>query len=282
MIVHTIQIEQFLTSVHVSKLLLVSGEKMLTRDRRECNSPSPNRRCQRRCRNAFNAGERYDESEQAECNNTFRQHMSEQTEHLNGHVERTLRFHEKMDQRVTAVEGMVQQQGRHIEQINHNVTVVQGTVQQQGRHLQQIDHDVTDVQGTVQQHDRQLQQVMREMDDLREAYRTLNGRLDSEEATIERERVVDDNQDARKPSGFDVEERFSGLEKLLPEPGKGGFMEKASSFFYGKKVIVGKEFSCSCHTRADIVSLVKSFGGIVFKNVVAGSGEYRSLSWCIV
>ena len=221
-------------------------------------------------------------SEQAECNNTFRQHMSEQTEHLNGHVERTLRFHEKMDQRVTAVEGMVQQQGRHIEQINHNVTVVQGTVQQQGRHLQQIDHDVTDVQGTVQQHDRQLQQVMREVDDLREAYRTLNGRLDSEEATIERERVVDDNQDARKPSGFDVEERFSGLEKLLPEPGKGGFMEKASSFFYGKKVIVGKEFSCSCHTRADIVSIVKSFGGIVFKNVVAGSGEYRSLSWYIV
>ena len=55
-----------------------------------------------------------------------------------------------------------------------------------------------------------LEEVRRDMDGFLETFRTSNGGLDSEEATI----VVDDNQVAKKPTGFDVGERFPGL--LVP------------------------------------------------------------------
>lgn len=156
-------------------------------------------------------------------------------------AEQTRRLPERMDQNA-------EQALRLYERMDQRVTAVEGTVQQQGRHLQQIDHNVTALQETVQ----------------------------SEEATI----VVDDNQVAKRPTGFDAGERLPGLNNVLPVPGQGGFKEKKDSFFNGKKVVVGKDFSC--HARMDVVSFVEKFGGIAMKNVKVGYGEYRSLTWCII
>ncbi len=252
MIVHTIQNELFLTSV--PNFFFSSQERRCSRETAE--------NVMRRAPNGDDSGDiaalarivRVTTSQQAENNNTFRQYMSENAGQIR-------RLQERMDQRVTAVEG---------------------TVQQQGRHLQQVDHNVTDLQETVQQQERELddlrKEVRRDVDGLREEFRRFNAALDSEEATI----VVDDNQVAKKPNGFDVGERFPALNNMLPEPGQNGFKKKEDCFFHGKTVVVGKDFSC--HARVDVVTLVENFGGRAMKNVKAGYGEYRSLTLtcCIV
>lgn len=149
----------------------------------------------------------------------------------------------------------------------------------------------TAVEGTVQQIDQKVNVVMKELDDLRKTQGTFVNRLESEEERMKMEGEVDDNQavvaalpapvsaaeaNAREPPvRVVVEERFSSL-KMLPEPGQGGFVEQKDSFFNGRKVAVGRDFSC--HSRNDIASLVRSFGGEDRKIFIAGVGEYRSLT----
>ena len=254
MIVHTIQVEQFLTSVHVpnfsSQDLKCSRETAVNVIRR---APTEDvtmlallMRDQMR--------------EQLARDNVFREHMSELRE-------RGIRLEERMDERTTAVEGTLQQHG--------------GTLQQHGGHLQQLDQDVSVVMkelGDLRTNFR----TMAERLDSEEARLEMERKNDDNQAVVAAlsAPVSAAEANARQPPvRFVVEERFAGL-KMIPEPGQGGFMEKEGSFIFEQKVVVGNEFSC--HSRKDIVSLVQSFGGKVRQKLVAGVCEYHSLTRFIV
>jgi len=53
-------------------------------------------------------------------------------------------------------------------------------------------------------------------------------------------------------------ERFPSLTRMLPEPGKDGYVGLGDSFINGKKLVLGLDFSA--HPRPTIETLLKSFG----------------------